>query len=255
MKSSIYYFSGTGNSFYIAKRIAKEIENTQIYSIAQLRDCNIEDDSDYIGFIFPVYFQDTPQIVKSVMKKIKTKKDAYIYLIANANGLPSKTFANADKIFKKKKKLLDALFYFDMPGNSIVFFDFSNKQEIRDYRLALSEQHLEHIIPMIKKKFKYRELAYGTSSYLKSFFDKIMLTFFVKDRTFYTNSKCTHCGICIKICPLKNISIQNRKVKWNGDCVNCWGCLNRCPNNAIENFRTEGLPRYKHPDIDSKEYY
>lgn len=255
MKSSIYYFSGTGNSYYIAKKVAQEITGSIIMSIVDKLNLNMDDDSDFIGIVYPVYFQDTPIIIKNFINKIRPKKEAFIYIIVNANGLPSRSLKNADKEFKKKNHHLNAAYYLDMPGNSIVALDFSNSEEIRRYRLSLADQHIKHIVPLILKRFDYRDLIKGSNPYIKSVFEKWLLTYLVKDKMFYTNDNCTLCSECKKICPLKNIEVAKGKIKWNGNCVHCWGCLNRCPRNAIENMSTKNRPRYKNPMLDKREYY
>ncbi len=252
MKSSVYYFSGTGNSYAIAKGIEKKIENTTIYSIAECRKEKVCDDSDFVGFIFPVYFLNTPEIVMKLLKTIKIKNDAFVYCVANANGLPGKSLKSADRALKKSGRAFDALYYFDMPGNSVVFYDFSNSQPIRDYRLEMADHHIDYIVRLVKDKIKYRDNVIGSSPYIKAVFDRLSLKYLAKDYFFKTDDHCTLCGACIKSCPLDNITIKNNEVKWNRNCVHCWGCLNRCPNGAIQNIATEGKPRYVNPVVREK---
>ena len=48
---------------------------------------------------------------------------------------------------------------------------------------------------------------------------------------------CGGCGICIGVCPIGAIHIQNGKAHINGsDCVECGKCCNACPNGAIMPF-------------------
>lgn len=249
MKSSVYYFSGTGNSYSIAKQLEIRIENTTVYTISGLIGQNVTDDADFIGFVFPVYFQDTPEIVKKFLHKISIKEEAYIYCIVNANTLPSRAFLGAEKALNKQKRSFDALYYFDMPGNSVVFRDYSNPQRIRDYRLAMANHHLDAIIPMILDRVVYKH-SLKVSSYTKSRIDRWLLKYIVKDYMFKTDEHCTLCGKCINNCPIGNISIRNGKVRWNHNCVHCWGCLNRCPNHAIQNIATKGRPRYVNPVVE-----
>ena len=46
--------------------------------------------------------------------------------------------------------------------------------------------------------------------------------------------KCTGCGLCVDICPLEAISLENDKAKVDkGTCTECGQCVDECPNKAI----------------------
>ena len=45
------------------------------------------------------------------------------------------------------------------------------------------------------------------------------------------------CGLCSKVCPVKNIDFKNDNIpswKHNGQCLTCFACYHHCPNHAIE---------------------
>ncbi|OGV69732.1 MAG: ferredoxin [Lentisphaerae bacterium RIFOXYA12_FULL_48_11] len=46
--------------------------------------------------------------------------------------------------------------------------------------------------------------------------------------------KCTACGLCVDICPVQAISLENDKAKIDEEkCVDCGQCIDQCPNTAI----------------------
>jgi len=47
------------------------------------------------------------------------------------------------------------------------------------------------------------------------------------------NDKCTGCGVCVDICPVQAIKIENQKAIINEECVECAACIDQCPNQAI----------------------
>jgi len=47
--------------------------------------------------------------------------------------------------------------------------------------------------------------------------------------------KCTGCGLCVDVCPVEAISLENDKAKVDAEkCVDCGQCVEECPNEAIK---------------------
>jgi NAD-dependent dihydropyrimidine dehydrogenase PreA subunit len=45
--------------------------------------------------------------------------------------------------------------------------------------------------------------------------------------------KCTGCGNCVEMCPVKAIKIDDNKAIVSDDCIECGVCINSCPVQAI----------------------
>ncbi|MEW6358086.1 MAG: 4Fe-4S binding protein [Planctomycetota bacterium] len=45
---------------------------------------------------------------------------------------------------------------------------------------------------------------------------------------------CKACGICIKTCPVQNLSLEDQTVVDAGKCIGCRTCERFCPDFAIE---------------------
>jgi flavodoxin len=57
----IYYFSGTGNSLYVAREIAKAFEGAELVPIlSALKDGKTEFDADWAVFVFPIHINAMP---------------------------------------------------------------------------------------------------------------------------------------------------------------------------------------------------
>lgn len=64
MKSIIYYFSGTGNNFAIAKEITNSLGDSILLPISELLNNKIiPDEYEWIGFVVPSYFSHVPPYV------------------------------------------------------------------------------------------------------------------------------------------------------------------------------------------------
>jgi flavodoxin len=91
MIATFFYFSGTGNSLDIAKRIADTLGFGVIRSISKYRNAkSVENYDDMIGFIFLVYSQIFPGILKRFIKKLEPKSNPYIFSIETNNGGPGR---------------------------------------------------------------------------------------------------------------------------------------------------------------------
>jgi formate hydrogenlyase subunit 6/NADH:ubiquinone oxidoreductase subunit I len=56
----------------------------------------------------------------------------------------------------------------------------------------------------------------------------------LRAKDFHTTEKCIGCGKCVKVCPLNNIALQNKKPLWGDHCTHCMACICNCPTEAIE---------------------
>lgn len=253
MSVELYYFSGTGNSYAIARGLAKQLGGGELLSITRfMKEKKVVSKADTVGIIFPCYFEDVPIIVKNFLKKlVVTSPDSYIFALVNANGVPGKSLYTVKQIMKKKKRPLKGTFSMDMPGNSIVVVDYSTPKPVQDYLLKSAETQIEEIGKLIKNKVIH---APAHKSYRNGAgVNKFILTSLVKDRTFKVDKNCNTCGLCAKVCPVDNITVSKEGVKWHGKCESCWGCINWCPKEAVQNISTEGRLRYHHPDVTLNE--
>lgn len=70
MSFLIYYFSATGNSLEISRRIAKELGDCIIKPMtAQVPVEPVGGDSEAVGFVFPVFYNGLPRLVKRFAEK------------------------------------------------------------------------------------------------------------------------------------------------------------------------------------------
>lgn len=44
---------------------------------------------------------------------------------------------------------------------------------------------------------------------------------------------CIKCGLCVKLCPMKNLNLDSKGILQNNDCILCYRCVNACPKKAI----------------------
>lgn len=154
----IFYFSGTGNSLYVAQKLSRN-DNTELVDIAKaLREKNFEyevKDDEKIGFVFPVYFYGLPSLVSEFVDQliIKCNSKSLIYSVITCGG----SIGNADKMLKKllkKKKLeLSSSFSVQMPSNYTMMYDVPTKEK-QTLVLQEAEKKIEKIVKLLEANKK-----------------------------------------------------------------------------------------------------
>ena len=47
------------------------------------------------------------------------------------------------------------------------------------------------------------------------------------------NQDCTSCEVCVKVCPVNNLKLENKIIGHHNDCIGCYRCVNKCSERAI----------------------
>lgn len=266
-KVEIYYFSGTGNSLFIAKEAQKRIPDSEILPIAcLLKKDKITSKGKTIGIVFPVHALTIPIAVKKFLKKIELTEAEYIFAIANRHGTVFHGFKKIDRLLRKKMKRLDAHFMIDMLNNDSRsgIYQAPSGEEIAAYEQdALKKidtaaeiilgrgSHYEDI-----KNHKFKSASNPVSAFL---IERLVLTlveiseYIGGVNYFYYDDKCTGCGICEKVCLSGKISMVNGNPAWekNTLCYMCFACLNFCPVKAVQ---IHDIPGVKSKSKENERY-
>ena len=141
MTKTIYYFSATGNSLHVARTIAEQLGECNIINIAKVKDdITIEDMSDAVGIVFPIFYRNMPNIVRDFVKKLRLDPAAYIFSVATYGEQDGGTFQSLDALLVKKGVRLSAGFTLKMPGNAYIGKNFITPPEKRDALLKTSDE-------------------------------------------------------------------------------------------------------------------
>lgn len=256
MKTTIFYFTGTGNSLSIAKGIAAELEDSEVIFMANLwKDDEITTDSEKVGFIFPMYYFGLPQIVYEFIEKINLDKVQYTFAGVNRDGtMDGVAFIQIEKLLLEKGKELNAGWFLQMPNNDIPVDDLNSEDEMNQ-KLTEIKPRIKEIAKFIKKsksnpvpppKKRTKSIERTNNSFREGVFKM--------DEFYYADDNCSSCGTCEKVCPVSNIILVNGKPQWQQNCQMCVACINYCPEESIQySDKTQNKGRYHHPDISDQE--
>lgn len=249
METTLYFFSATGNSLAVAKKIQERIQAKKLISIPKtITDKEIHGDT--IGIICPIYMYNLPHIVADFIKKIKSA--GYLFLVFSGGGELGTGIQSVKKLFKTQGLHLNALFNISMPSNYAPY-GCPEANEVKNLLNSVDEK-IEAIEKVVKARREHRD-SNNTNFFKSHIFPGVLYRLGYKrikefDGNFYANDDCNGCGICKKVCPVNNINILDDKPAWNHNCQQCFACLQWCPKESIQyGKRTVVVNRYHHPKI------
>lgn len=257
MQTTIYYFTGTGNSLKIARDLTQKLEECELIPIAKgWQKEDLESTSEKIGFIFPLYYSGLPKIVYDFINKIDLSKSNYFFtVVTSAGDINELPLQQLEKILKTKAKTLSAGFFITMPNNYIIGFDIhSEESQKRFFGRAINQVEKISEIVKDKKQNLNQEIFVKNLSRSERFNQNFRNEVNESDKSFYADDSCSSCGICEQVCPVNNIILVDGIPEWQHNCQQCLACINFCPEKSIQ-FGTETLKtgRYHHPEITLQE--
>lgn len=254
MTTTIYYFSATGNSLMVAKDLSEQLTDANMVKISKNNLSIVEDtQSDKIGFVFPIYYWGVPVIVKNFIKNLLISKNAYVFAIATYGGMVGTPFSQIKKVLAKKGVKLFASFAVNMPGNCQLMLETASEEEQR--KLLKDEKKQIQIIA--SSIISNQKVEFKTNAIMNSVYNLLYtLTFRPRavGKNFWTDERCTGCGLCSNVCPASNIVMYDGKPKWNRECESCLACMQWCPQKSIQYKKvTIKRGRYHNPNINVNE--
>ena len=242
---TIFYFTATGNSLAVAKRIGGEL-----ISIPQVIDSDtLEYQADVIGVVFPIYSLNFPKMVKRFLEKAVFKAD-YIFMVVTCGGGVGTTLREAQAIAGKNGYRFDYFAKMGMVDNCLPQWEMETERKKGEKKDI--DGQLERIKNAIAEREKTDKIPIPGGRLLCSF----SRTFFPVADDFHKNyiidDKCNKCGTCAKVCPVKNIVVTD-KVRFGDYCEGCQACIHACPRKAIHLKRERSNKRWRNPDVSLKE--
>lgn len=264
MRTMLYYFTGTGNSFIVARDIARQLRGETVPIASVVDSETITPKADVVGIVFPVYYGNIPMIVERFTRRLTGIEDAYVFAVGTYGGGLGESMKTLTGVLTRNGGTLSARYGVHMPQNAFnkpwekharLYKRWKTKVEKitrgvssqrKGFFVGLSIGHvLTYPIYMGLKPFYKRSFAKLVQSTPDQPIEELIR---FMDTTFAVNESCNGCGICVKICPVNNITLENGKPVWHNQCENCIACYNWCPRRAIESGIAQKEYYYRHPE-------
>lgn len=246
----VLYFTGTGNSRYVAERIASIINDDCVNLFDRIKEkdySEIKSDRDFV-IVSPTYGWQIPHILRDWLKDVKLSGSRKIYFIMTCGG----EIGNASKYLSRLCKEINMDYMgcaeILMPENYIALFDAPEKAEALKI-IEKSEPDIEKTAQIILKGKAISEKSIGAIDKIKSsIVNAVYYPLLIHSKKFTVSDDCISCGRCVKSCVMCNIKLADGKPVWDDNCTHCMACICSCPKAAIEYGKSSaGKPRYTCP--------
>lgn len=231
----IYYFSGTGNTYLVVKKMAevftKKSMLTNLYKIEKTDPQKI-DQKNTIGLAFPVANQSTFPFIWNFIRSLPSSKGTNIFMVDTLHSFSGAIVGPLKKILIKKG-------YNPIGAKEIIMVN-------NVYRTKINEKEKDHKINEGLKQAEQYALSIinGTSKWPSIPILPAILYFLVSRKVLWNfiaflgkrfrvdKVKCTKCELCYKLCPVQNITMPDYP-EYGDKCEQCLRCVMHCPEEAI----------------------
>lgn len=247
----VFYFSGTGNSQFVAMQIADAVGEQPISINTYLKEgkkAAFTSQSPLV-FVAPTYAWRLPKVVEQWIEATEFGDNRNAYFVLTCGDDCGNAEAYARRLCIQKGLQFCGLTKVVMPENYVAMFDVPSKAGIKsiiDKSQPIIKELAQNILdgkPFAKRRITV--LSRILSSPVNIFFNRLL----IGDKGFRVSDACISCNKCAQRCPLNNIDMASGKPVWQGSCTHCMACIGGCPTQAIEyksrlGFSSYGKARY-----------
>lgn len=247
----ICYFTATGNSLYVARRIGGG--DAELLSIPQLmRQGSIEISDEAVGIVAPVYAVEMPMMVKEFIARAKIETDYFFFVYTYGMGY-AEAFGHVELAAQEAGLELAYIDAIQMVDNYLPAF------EMQDQIDTLPAKDVEGQLDRVCREISERVQRPVTITpeileNLNHWHVNHALPMLRHDtaKEYIVTDECTRCGICSWTCPANNIVVEGT-VSFLDKCEVCYACLHVCPQNAIHMKEERSAVRFRNEHVSVKD--
>jgi len=228
----IFYFSGTGNSRWVAQEIARQTKDEAV-DIAVLRKIGAPHyepaEGETIGFVFPIHAWRVPEIMYDFAVGMKYDESNFVFAVATCGS----DVGNGLSHFAERVPVKSS-YTIAMPNNYIKSYPVDSPKRV-EACVRNAQAKLPGICAAIMAKEPAKDIQKGKFSGMKTgLIGGAFVHFALKTDGFSVDDTCNSCGKCVAVCPVETISMKNGKPVWGKSCTQCTACIHTCPVAAIQ---------------------
>lgn len=247
----ILYFSGTGNSAYVAGRLAEATGDASLNLFERIRTGDVSplcSERPWV-VVAPTYAWQLPRVVRDHLLRSTLTGSRDISFVLTCGDGTGNAGAYLQALCARIGMNCRGVMGIVMPENYVAMFPTPTRAEA----LAIidrAEAEIDRAAALLRAEGGFPAQRAGLlSRVLSGPVNRVFYPAFVHARAFRADDRCIACGTCARVCPLQNISpARNGKPVWGKRCTHCMACIGRCPVQAIEyGKKSVGKPKYTCP--------
>ena len=249
------YFSGTGNSKHIAEQFSAKL-GAACHSIEEALDFTaLISAHEKIAVCYPIYGSRVPRIMREFAQRhANAFQGKQLVILATQlifSGDGARVFTD---LFPKGHVQVIAAAHVLMPNNVCNFIGLRQTSARRTKKmLTKAQKQIDQIASDIQNKHINLTGVSGFSKFLGSIQGKSWPSFELRaQRRIKISKTCNACGLCVKLCPTKNLELANGEITHNHNCTLCLRCVNACPKQAIT-VMFHKKPKWQHHGLSIEE--
>lgn len=235
----ILYFSGCGNSRYVAQELTRLLDDR----LFPILDPPLDEsgalalaEGERLGVVCPIYAWDVPRVVRDAVQRMRfAVEPSYCFLVCTCGDTVGAVDSHYSKLLQTKGLRLNSVFSFVMPETYINLPGFNlDTPESERRKIAAVRERLPQVAHRIAACEQVIDVKAGSMPAFKSGpVNNLFYSLLITDKKFRVDSICIACGHCAEVCQLHNIKMHDGRPQWLGHCTNCMACYHYCPKNAI----------------------
>lgn len=236
----VFYFSGTGNSEFVARELGKQL-NENVVKITDISPGDVEYTGNSLGFVFPVYSWGVAPLMLSYIgslsgRFVEAANKHPIWMVCVCGDETALAPEMLKRALEKRGLTLSGGWSVIMPNNYVILpgFDVDSK-EVENKKLDDAPMAIGRIAEKISTGNWEENYTRGSLQWLKS---KMIYPLFCKWGIFpskwVSTEECIGCRKCEKVCPMGNIKMRGARPVWGSYCVSCLACYHVCPRHAVQ---------------------